>query len=221
MKKILKFIMAVLPIIISVIALIISYLSYYTSKQSFEYGISKDMIIHTPAIKEKIDSLELSFNLNNDNSELQGICITLPNSIQEKPIFVNTKPINLSKHYLEQFAKNYLYEFVEAKDSVVIVGTFAIPIIIDYSAIVYGFPQTLRENRLLVFNLHFCDNILDLSFSNTYLISRCGYPLKNHTFYTGVFSSPLEEKIKKQDQIDIQELLKGQLDEITHNFKQK
>ena len=49
------------------------------------------MIIHTPAIKEKIDSLELSFNLNNDNSELQGICITLPNSIQEKPIFVNTK----------------------------------------------------------------------------------------------------------------------------------
>ncbi|WP_290451930.1 hypothetical protein [uncultured Muribaculum sp.] len=91
MKKILKFIMAVLPIIISVIALIISYLSYYTSKQSFEYGISKDMIIHTPAIKEKIDSLELSFNLNNDNSELQGICITLPNSIQEKPIFVNTK----------------------------------------------------------------------------------------------------------------------------------
>ena len=53
------------------------------------------------------------------------------------------------------------------------------------------------------------------------LISRCGYPLKNHTFYTGVFSSPLEEKIKKQDQIDIQELLKGQLDEITHNFKQK
>ena len=216
MKKILKFIMAVLPIIISVIALIISYLSYYTSKQSFEYGISKDMIIHTPAIKEKIDSLELSFNLNNDNSELQGICITLPNSIQEKPIFVNTKPINL-----EQLAKNYLYEFVEAKDSVVIVGTFAIPIIIDYSAIVYGFPQTLRENRLLVFNLHFCDNIFDLSFSNTYLISRCGYPLKNHTFYTGVFSSPLEEKIKKQDQIDIQELLKGQLDEITHNFKQK
>ena len=31
----------------------------------------------------------------------------------------------------------------------------------------------------------------------------------------------MEEKIKKQDQIDIQELLKGQLDEITHNFKQK
>lgn len=196
MKKILKFIMAVLPIIISVIALIISYLSYYTSKQSFEYGISKDMIIHTPAIKEKIDSLELSFNLNNDNSELQGICITLPNSIQEKPIFVNTKPINLSKHYLEQLAKNYLYEFVEAKDSVVIVGTFAIPIIIDYSAIAYGFPQTLRENRLLVFNLHFCDNILDLSFSNTYLISRCGYPLKIILFIQVFFLLLWKKKLK-------------------------
>lgn len=46
-------------------------------------------------------------------------------------------------------------------------------------------------------------------------------PLKKHTFYTGIFSSPLEEKIKKQDQIDIQELLRGQLDEITNNFKQK
>lgn len=211
--------MAVLPIIISVIALIISYLSYIHQNRVLSMELVK--IWQFIRQQEKIDSLELSFNLNNDNSELQGICITLPNSIQEKPIFVNTKPINLSKHYLEQLAKNYLYEFVEAKDSVVIVGTFAIPIIIDYSAIVYGFPQTLRENRLLVFNLHFCDNILDLSFSNTYLISRCGYPLKNHTFYTGVFSSPLEGKIKKQDQIDIQELLKGQLDEITHNFKQK
>ena len=44
MKKILKFIMAVLPIIISVIALIINHLSYYTSKQKFEYGHRKKII---------------------------------------------------------------------------------------------------------------------------------------------------------------------------------
>ena len=46
-------------------------------------------------------------------------------------------------------------------------------------------------------------------------------PKKSYFLYKCFFSSPLEEKIKKQDQIDIQELLKGQLDEITHNFKQK
>lgn len=221
MRKIIKLITSVLPIIISIIALFVSYLSYNTSKQSLEYEINKDMMIHTPAIEENIDSLELSFSLNNDNSEIQSMRITFPCSILEEPILVNTKPIKVSKHYLEQLAENYLCKFLETKDSVVTLGTFAIPIIIDYSAIVYGFPQSLRENRFFIFHFYSYDNAIKLGFSNTYLINIYGYPIKKHTFYTGPFSSPLEEKIKIQDQIDIQELLRGQLNEITKNLKQK
>lgn len=109
-------------------------------------------MVHTPAIKENIDSLELSFNLNNDNYEIQSMCITFPCSILEKPILVNTKPIKVNNNYLELLAENYLCEFLENRDSVVVLGTFAIPAIIDYSAIVYGFPQSLRENRFFIFN---------------------------------------------------------------------
>lgn len=43
----------------------------------------------------------------------------------------------------------------------------------------------------------------------------------NHTFYTGIFSSSLDEKIKNQDQKDVQELLRSQLEKITKNFEQK
>ena len=91
-------------------------------------------MVHTPAIKENIDSLELSFNLNNDNYEIQSMCITFPCSILEKPILVNTKPIKVNNNYLELLAENYLCEFLENRDSVVVLGTFAIPAIIDYSA---------------------------------------------------------------------------------------
>ena len=216
MKNEFKFISTVLPIIISIIALVVSFLSYQTSKQSYEYGISKDMMIYTPAIKENVDSLNISFALNNENSELQGVNITFPNEVSG-----NTKPIEISRGYLEMLAKNHLNKFVEARDSTIIVGTFAIPVMIDYAAIVYGFPQQLRENRLLVFNLHLYDDVRNVTFSNSFLNGRCGYPLKNHTFYTGIFSSSLDEKIKNQDQKDVQELLKSQLEEITRNFEQK
>lgn len=46
-------------------------------------------------------------------------------------------------------------------------------------------------------------------------------PKKSYFLYKCFFLLLWKKKIKKQDQIDIQELLKGQLDEITHNFKQK
>ncbi|MCE8921501.1 hypothetical protein [Bacteroides ovatus] len=221
MKKVFKFISVVLPIIVSIIALVVSFLSYQTSKQSYEYGIHKDMMVHTPAIKENIDSLSISFSLNNENSELQGISITFPDNISSTPLLINTKPVRINKYYLEMLAKNYLSEFIEAKDSTVSVGTFAIPVMIDYSAIVYGFPQELRESRLLVFNLYFDDNVKNVTFSNSFLNGRCGYPLRNHTFYTWIFSSSLDEKIKNQDQKDVQELLKSQLEKIKQNSKRK
>lgn len=221
MKRAFKFISIVLPIIISIIALVVSFLSYQTSKQSYEYGISKDMMIYTPAIKENVDSLNISFALNNENSELQGVSITFPNDILDKQLLINTKPIEISRSYLEMLAKNHLNKFVEVRDSTIIVGTFAIPVMIDYAAIVYGFPQQLRENRLLVFNLHLYDDVRNVTFSNSFLNGRCGYPLRSHTFYTGIFSSSLDEKIKNQDKKDVQELLRSQLEKITRNFKQK
>lgn len=221
MKNEFKFISTVLPIIISIIALVVSFLSYQTSKRSYEYGINKDMMIYTPAIKENVDSLNISFALNNENSELQGVNITFPNDISDSPLLINTKPIEFSRSYLEMLAKNHLNKFVKVRDSAIIVGTFAIPVMIDYAAIVYGFPQQLRENRFLVFNLHLYDNVRNVTFSNSFLNGRCGNPLKSHTFYTGIFSSSLDEKIKNQDQKDVQELLKNQLEEITRNFEQK
>lgn len=221
MKRAFKFISIVLPIIISIIALVVSILSYQTSKQSYEYGISKDMMIYTPAIKENVDSLNISFALNNENSELQGVSITFPNDILDKQLLINTKPVEISRSYLEMLAKNHLNKFVEVRDSTIIAGIFAIPVIIDYAAIVYGFPQQLRENRLLVFNLHLYDDVRNVTFSNSFLNGRCGYPLRSHTFYTGIFSSSLDEKIKNQDQKDVQELLRSQLEKITKNFEQK
>lgn len=219
MKNKFKFTSTTLSIFISIIALMISILSYQTSKQSYEYGISKDVMIHTPAIKENVDSLNISFALNNEHSELQEVNITFPNDISDYPLLINTKPIEISKSYLEMLAKNYLNKFVVVKDSIAIVGTFSIPVMIDYSAVVYGFPQQLRENRLLVFNLYFYNNVRNVTFSNSFLSRRSRYPLKSHTFYTGIFSSCLEDKIRKKDQKDVQELLKIQLEEIVKDFK--
>jgi hypothetical protein len=208
----------VLPIIISIIALVISFLSYQTSKQSYDYGVNKDMMIYTPAIKENVDSLNILFFLNNENSELQGISITFPNDITDSPLLLNSKPVELSTFYLETMARNYLSKFVKVRDSTELFGTFAIPVMMDYSAIVYGFPQQLRENRLLVFNFNLYDDITNVTFTNSFLKGRCGYPLKMHYFYTGPFSSPLRSKIKSQDQKDVQELLMNQLEELRNSF---
>ena len=95
---------------------------------------------------------------------------------------------------------------------------FSIPVMIDYSSVVYGFPQSLRENRLLMFNV-FCGDLLKVTYSNSYLINRCTFPLKQHYFYTGLFASSLEGKVRKQDEEDVQELLKEQLEQSLLTLK--
>ena len=199
--KLCKLLSGWIPTAISIIALIVSCRSYRLSENIYEYEQSRDQLIYTPAIKEVTDSADILFMLNSENSELQGINITFPSSIRETSISINTKPIRLSKIAVEILAEKIVSSFIVPKDSVVSVGNFFIPVMIDYSAIVYGFPQTLRENRLLIFDVY-CDDYLKMTYSNSF-----------HTFYTGPFASSLENRIKERDSEDVQILLSEQLSE--------
>lgn len=212
MMKLCKLLSGGIPTAISIIALIVSCRSYRLSENNYEYEQSRDQLIYTPAIKEVTDSADILFMLNSENSELQGINITFPSSIRETSISINTKPIRLSKIAVEILAEKIVSSFIVPKDSVVSVGNFFIPVMIDYSAIVYGFPQTLRENRLLIFDVY-CDDYLKMTYSNSFLVNRYSFPLKVHTFYTGPFASSLENRIKERDSEDVQILLSEQLSE--------
>jgi hypothetical protein len=100
-KECKKNILIILPIIISVIALLISYFSWQQSKQIFDYEVNKDTVIHTPAIKESIDSTKISFGLNNDIADLQSLKITFPERICNGEMTIATKPIEIHKNNLE------------------------------------------------------------------------------------------------------------------------
>lgn len=207
-----------LPIIISLIALIISIFSYRLSEKVYEYEKNRDMLIYTPAIKEIVDSVDIFFTLNANNAELQGITIVFPYEIINNSVSINTKPIKLSKVSMEILAEQIVSKYINPKDSIESFGIFSIPVMIDYSSVVYGFPQSLRENRLLMFNV-FCDDFIKVTYSNSYLINRCTFPLKQHYFYTGLFASSLEDKVRKQDEEDVQELLKEQLEQSLLTLK--
>ena len=205
-----------LPIIISLVALLLSYFSFSLSQSVFEYEKNRDSFYNTPALKEIVDSTDISFTLNTDESELQYIEIAFPNRITEETLLINTKPISIGKIALEIYAQKILYKLITPKDSAVIVGTFYIPVMIDYSVVVHGFPYSLRENRFLIYNLY-CDNYVEVKYSNSVLINRCGKPLKSHCFYKGPFSAPLEEKIANHDKNDVQELLNNQFEILMQN----
>ena len=205
-----------LPIIISLLALLLSYFSFSLSQSVFEYEKNRDSFYNTPALKEIVDSTDISFTLNTNESELQYIEIAFPNRITEETILINTKPISIGKIALEIYAQKILDKLITPKDSAVIVGTFSIPVMIDYSVVVHGFPYSLRENRFLIYNLY-CDNYVEVKYSNSVLIDRCGKPLKSHYFYKGPFSASLEEKIANHDKNDVQELLNNQFEILMQN----
>ncbi|MEJ8591616.1 hypothetical protein JSO54_10270 [Riemerella anatipestifer] len=204
----------ILTIVISIIALILSFLSYQISKQNLDYEIDKDSFLNTPAITEIVDSTIVRFKLNNENSELQSLLITFPNDVNIKSIKTAKKPVEISTTILENSVKSYVDNKIMVKDSFAIVGHVGIPVVFDYSAIVFGSAQNLRENRILIFDVHYYESVKKINFSNSFLITRLGYPIKKHYFYTGPFSKPLEEKLAIQDSIDLQELLRTQLKNI-------
>lgn len=217
MNKLIHQFLKWLPIVISIVALLLSYFSFSLSQSVFKYEKNRDSFYNTPALKEIVDSTDVSFTLNTDESELQYIEIVFPSRITEETILINTKPISIGKIALEMYAQKILDKLITPKDSAVIVGEFSIPVMIDYSVIVHGFPYNLRENRFFIYKLY-CDNYVEVKYSNSVLINRCGKPLKSHYFYKGPFSAPLEEKIEKYDKNDVQELLNNQFEILMQNF---
>lgn len=217
MRKMFKSWQTWLPIVLSAVAILISYMSYIISQKAFEYEKDRDIFINTPAIKEDINNEQILFLLNGDNAELQSMSITFPTEIDNEALCINTKPTELSKMALEIRVQNLAEKLFIPQDSLITMGVLSIPVMIDYSAIVYGFPQSLRENRLFIFNIY-CDETVKVSYSNSYLINRCPFPLKSHYFYSRFFSKPLEERVIKQDYEDVQKLLKAQLNKVKNNI---
>jgi len=207
-------------LIVSIIALVVSYLSFQTSQNALEYQSNKDSFQNTPAITETLDSTYVNFGLNND-SELQLLNIVFPSKLEENDILLNTKPIRIRKDVLHQIAEKYLQENLTKKDSVIYVGTFSIPVMINYSAIVFGQQSNLRENRLLVYDFYNGYSEFKADFKNSFLISRYGYPIKGHYFLYNPFNDNRAEIIEKQDQEDIDELLNSQFQNIIENLKVK
>ncbi|ATA90824.1 hypothetical protein CGC56_00710 [Capnocytophaga canimorsus] len=213
MKKKQEKIFNILTIAISIIALFFSYFSYQLSIQSFEYEKIRDTFIYTPTIIEKVDSVFVQFKSSSENSELQSLSITFPSEINTQKIRMIKKPIQISNYTLEGIAEKYIEDKLrlKRKDSVEMVGNINIPVVFDYSCVVFGSSQYLRESRMLIFDIHYYENTKSIKFNSSFLIDRLGYPLKKRTFYTGPFSKPLDIKIAIQDSIDLQELLRNQL----------
>ncbi len=206
-------------LVVSITALVVSYLSFQTSRDALEYQSNKDSFQNTPAITEKLDSTYINFGLNND-SELQLLNIVFPSKLEQNNILLNTKPIRITKDVFHQITEQYLQENLIIKDSIIYVGTFSIPVMLNYSAIILGQQHKLRENRLLICDFYNEKSHFKAEFKNSFLISRYGYPIKGHYFFHNPFNDDdLAEKIEIQDQKDIDELLNVQFANMIENLK--
>lgn len=134
-----------IPVTFSLIALIVSIMSYRQSQAIHKYNVQHDMLLDTPSLTEQVDSSHVVWGLNKDNTELQFMRIWLPHRLSDLPIDVMTKPLTIHRHNLEPIAQKYVNLNITGNDSTAIVGEIAIPTVIDYSAIISGFPYTLRE----------------------------------------------------------------------------
>lgn len=208
----------IISITISVIAVFIAYLSFETSKIALEYQISKDSIESTPSLTETKDSLKIEYGLSN-NSELQILQIIFQHKVHS-PIKIITKPVQIRKSIIEEIANDYLISQVSIKDSVRKEGTLSLPVMIEYSAIINGSSQEYRENRFLLFNFYQTDGKdFNIEYSNSFLNSRFGFPIKGHYFWKMPFTKLSQERISNQDSIDVQELLSNQLEFLNKDLK--
>ena len=204
-----------LAIIISVSALVLSYLSWDISKQSYNYEVEKDSLINIPEIRQAVDSTKIYFSLNN-SAEMQNLTIVFPKTVTSEVIAIESEPIELNKIIIEKLAKKYIGKKLKIDDATEIEGTNSIPVMMNYSAIVYGQRYLLRENRLLMFHFHYHNTILDVRYVDSYEGNRCGYPLRQHYFFRIPFSKSLNNKVEKQDSTDVQEHLEKQLKYVAY-----
>lgn len=153
--------------------------------------------------------------MNNDDAELQSLSMTFPSLIDKDNIIISDRNINISKSLLENKVRSYMSNRIfNIKDSTYIVGKICIPVMFDYSAIVYGFPQNLREMRLLIFELLHHEDKMDLTYSHSFLVKRYGYPIKKQIY---IFSLASPTKVFEQDKKDVLQLLDNQLEVMESN----
>lgn len=206
---------SILSLLISLVALGTTIINTSITGKTLEYSIQKDMMVHTPAIKEYADSLRINYFMNNDDAELQSLSMTFPSLIDKDNIIISDRNINISKSLLENKVRSYMSNRIfNIKDSTYIVGKICIPVMFDYSAIVYGFPQNLREMRLLIFELLHHEDKMDLTYSHSFLVKRYGYPIKKQIY---IFSLASPTKVFEQDKKDVLQLLDNQLEVMESN----
>ncbi len=205
MSKLLNY-KELIAVIISVAALFVSVFSYKVMKSGLEYQVSKDSFEYTPALREVKDTSDIVFSLNN-NAVLQSMKFTFPPKLQIEEYIDIIKPISINIEYLCSSLENYIRNNFSFENDKYYIGTVSVPVLIDYSAIVYGDAQDLREYRLLIFQLIKTEEDIICEYKNSFLMKRYGFPLKGHYFFKLPFSDIPIEKIVKQDRIDILELL--------------
>jgi len=215
-----KNITSLISLLISIVALAFSYFSYDIAKMSYDFHVHFSSLQNTPSIVEEIDSTTVTFSATKD-AELQGIELIFPSKLKRQSLVVNTKPIRIRKETLENIAFDYLNENYQLKDSFVAVGVFRIPVMLNYSAISLSQPQLLRENRFLLFEFVWGNDIPHIKFTNTFLNERCGFPLKGHMFLKLPFADVPVERIARQDSMDVQELLDAQLQSFSQFLQPK
>ena len=167
-----------IPIIIAAISLVVSIFALTTANKAYEYDVYRNKFWDTPALVDISDSTEVKFTLNKEHDQLQSLLIIFPEEIFKNDPEVHTKPLAFSRDYLELMVKGYLSDILHHTDSTVTVGTYPIPVIIDYSAIAGSEPTLLREERNLLFDVYMDRNGLSVTY-NTSILTRRPKPDQN------------------------------------------
>ena len=176
-----RFIKTYLPTVISLAALVVSILAYHTANTTLKYNISKDRLWDTPALVDISDSTEIKFKTNKDIAQLQSISIIFPDEVSNRNFEAFSKPLSFPKENLELLVKNYLSDVIPAKDSIICVGTFSLPVMIDYNAIVGSENCFLRENRFLIFDVFKSNEENSVKYNSSVLISRPSFEKYDET----------------------------------------
>ena len=216
-NKLIKYV----PVILSLIALVVSIMSYRQSQSIHNYNVQHDMLFDTPSLTENVDSTQTIWGLNKDGAELQYMRVWLPSKLSELPIDVMTKPLIIQRHNLEPIARRYVKANIIGNDSMAIVGELALPTVIDYSAIISGFPYTLREFRNLIFRYFVEGNATSVTYCNSILIGKCTFPLIDHSSVINRIVPMTKERIQELDKIDIEELLDNELEKQSLDIRAK
>lgn len=200
---------------------VVSYWSYRAARQSLEFEEEKSSFEATPALTESLDSVYVHFSSNNENSELQFLQINFPDSFSDRLITLNTKPLKVNKFELELLAINYLKHKIAVNDSTSMAGQMALPVLMDYNVVVYRRSFNLRENRLLLYTFVLSNDYSKVTFTNSFLTKRFGFPIKKQFHWKIPFTDLEGDRIVAQDKIDVENLLNAQFYQLEESLKKE